>query len=300
MKKRFRNFSAKYYAKFLMLSGAVGRAKSKALRGDYILSIYFHNPSKKEFKFVITWLRKEGFHFISVAELIDIMDGTRSFPKGAVLLTVDDGWASNVENIVSVADNEGVPVTIFITTGAVESGNYWFNYAKKANRMGLGYPGSEALKQISHQKKLAVLKKIKESVELSREAMTVSDVQKIAASPYITIGGHTVNHPILPNCSDQEARFETIHCKTVIEEWLGEKVETFAYPNGSFGEREIEFCQEANYKIAFANNPGFITQRNLKDKYKIPRVGFLEGASNAENICRMMGVWHAYSTKLFT
>ena len=118
-------------------------------------------------------------------------------------------------------------------------------------------------------------------------------------SPFITIGGHTVNHPILPNCKDQEARFEIVHCKEVIEGWLGAEIDAFAYPNGSFGEREVEFCRDAGYKIAFANNPGFITQQNLKDKYRIPRVGFLEGASNAENICRMMGVWNRYTYKIF-
>ena len=112
MKRRFRNFSAKWYSKLLILSGAVARAKSKALKGEYILSIYFHNPSQKEFKFVVTWLREEGFHFLSVADLINIIEGTLTFPKGAVLLTVDDGWASNVENMVSIADQLEVPLTI--------------------------------------------------------------------------------------------------------------------------------------------------------------------------------------------
>src|SRR5690606_23592511 len=125
--------------------------------------------------------------------------------------------------------------------------------------------------------KLTIIKKIKEKVELPRETMTVSEVQKIAASPFVTIGGHTVNHPILPNCSDNEAEFEIAYGREVIEGWLGEEVQAFAYPNGSFGERELKTCEKAGYKMAFANNPGFITRDNLKDRYRIPRTGFLEG-----------------------
>lgn len=299
MRRKSRNLLSHYYSKMLILSGAVQRAKAKALRGDHILSLYFHNPSKKEFEFVVEWLKKEAFHFISVNDLDKIIEGEAPFPKGAVLITVDDGWASNIDNMVAVANREKIPITIFLTTAAVETGNYWFSYAKQATRMGLGYPSSRNLKKWPNNDKADIIRQIREKIELPREAMTIDDVKKIASSPYITIGAHTVNHPVLPNCTDEEASYEVKQSKEIIESWIGKKVETFAYPNGDFGEREANICKEAGYKLVFANNPGFITQENLHERYKIPRIAFLEGASNEENICRIVGAWHPYSKRIF-
>src|SRR5690554_5813354 len=121
MKRKFRNLLSHFYANFLIWTGTANRAKKRALRGDYILSIYFHNPSKREFEFVVDWLKKEGFYFISIEDLKRIIEEDVPFPRGAVLITVDDGWASNFENILPIADKEEVPITIFVATEAIES-----------------------------------------------------------------------------------------------------------------------------------------------------------------------------------
>ena len=36
----------------------------------------------------------------------------------------------------------------------------------------------------------------------------------------------------------------------------------------------------------------------MKDHFTLPRFGFLEGASLAENICRMTGIWQPLMLKL--
>ena len=76
-----------------------------------------------------------------------IVSGTIPFPKGSVFITVDDGWASNLENMVCIAQQEEVPITIFVSTEAIETGNYWFNYANKATKLALGFPSKELNKK---------------------------------------------------------------------------------------------------------------------------------------------------------
>ncbi len=56
------------------------------------------------------------------------------FPKGAVCLTVDDGWQSNVHNVVEVANRHEVPVTIFVSTTSAEEGTYWWSYVQQARQ----------------------------------------------------------------------------------------------------------------------------------------------------------------------
>ena len=109
-----RNLGSWFMANLLILGGYIRRAKERAMRGDYILSVYFHKPSKKEFEQCIRWLKKNNFAFLSTHDLADIIDGHLPFPKGGVLLTVDDGWQTNEENMFEVAERYGVPLTVFI------------------------------------------------------------------------------------------------------------------------------------------------------------------------------------------
>src|SRR5690606_26052437 len=121
-------------------------------------SIYFHNPSKKEFESIINWLIKKGFHFISLSELKKIIAKDAPFPKGAVLITVDDGWVPNESNVVEVANKYGIPVTIFVATEPIENGGgYWWSYGNEAIRKGLIGQSINDLKRMSNQDRLAVI-----------------------------------------------------------------------------------------------------------------------------------------------
>ncbi|MBR9776081.1 MAG: polysaccharide deacetylase family protein [Cytophagales bacterium] len=299
MKFKFRNVLAYFVAQFFILIGLVNRAKKKALKGDFILSIYFHNPSKKEFEFIIKWFNRNGFKFIGVDDLKKIINGSMSFPKGAVLLTADDGWASNYENVAEVAINNKIPITIFIPTEAIETGNYWFSYAKKAKKLGLGYLSSKMLKNVPNAERMAVITEIKKQIKMPREAMTVSQIQSIAASPWINIGGHSHTHPILPKCSDEELELEISINRRNIFTWINYQIDTFAYPNGDYGVREINALEKENFEIGFSNKPEYLSAQSLNSKFELPRIGILEGASKAENICRMVGVWHKNTLKVF-
>ncbi len=75
MNLSIRNFVAYIVAQSFIFMGLVNRAKKKALNGDHILSIYFHHPTKGEFEFVIQWLTKNGFSFINIDDLKNIING---------------------------------------------------------------------------------------------------------------------------------------------------------------------------------------------------------------------------------
>ena len=61
--------------------------------------------------------------------------------------------------------------------------------------------------------------------------MTQNQVAELAASD-ITVGAHTVNHPILACLSDSDADSEIRTSKQALEEITGSPVTLFAYPNG--------------------------------------------------------------------
>lgn len=90
----------------------------------------------------------------------------------------------------------------------------------------------------------------------------------------ISIGGHTVTHPVLTKLKDSELEYELRESKIVLEEKLNTEIYSMSYPNGNadaFNKKVIEAVKNENYKIAFtyisANNP-----LPISDRYCIKRL----------------------------
>jgi peptidoglycan/xylan/chitin deacetylase (PgdA/CDA1 family) len=224
--------------------------------------------------------------------LHDISLGNMPFPKGAAVLTVDDGWKTNKTNIVELAQQQNIPIAIFVTTEPVLTGNgYWWSYVKLANKAGYLNINPEQVKLMENKSRVELLTKLKDRFCVGREAMTVDEIQEVEKNSKVVIGSHTVTHPILPRCTDEEVYLEISHSKEQLEEMLQHEINGFAYPNGDFSEREINMVKTAGYRLAFTTKPNYLTADNIKEKYKLPRFEVLKDVSFAENICRMSGVW---------
>lgn len=299
MKKIFRYITATVFANFLIAIGLVKNIKDRAKRGDFILSIYFHCPCKALFEFCIKWLKKNNFVFLSQQDVLTISQKKMPFPKGGVIITVDDGWKTNEENIVAVANKYKIPVTIFVSTDPVEKGNFWWRYISVAKEKKLIKFSVEELKKVSNQERLNVLQQIPNSLQLPREALTVDQVKQISLSNFVTIGSHTVSHPVLIHCNENELHSELEISKKKIEEWLNKDVYCFAYPNGDFGIREKEYLKKTNYSLAYTTQPEYLTANSLENLYELPRFAIFENISKAEAVCRMLGIWQNSIKKLF-
>lgn len=292
MTPSLRNTIGKTFANALISSGAVKRACHKIQQGDYIISLCFHAPSKEFFESCIVWLSKNGFQFISVKQLEKIINEEMPFPKGAVVITIDDGWQSNLDNIVPVADKYKVPVEIFVSTEMVEKGiGFWWSYILKAQKMGLAKKPIEFFKNIDNEERLKILEATKSQITIEREALTIDQVEEICKNPFVGIGSHSVSHPILPRCTNQDSMQEISQSKQLLEKWTNKDIKYFAYPNGDYSNREISFLKRFGYALAFSTEQKYLTKERLKEKYKLPRFMMVEGATFEENICRIVGVW---------
>jgi peptidoglycan/xylan/chitin deacetylase (PgdA/CDA1 family) len=88
----------------------------------------------------------------------------------------------------------------------------------------------------------------------------------------MSIGAHTLSHPVLSLSSEEEARREIQESKIELEHALGRSVWAFAYPFGNpstMGEREVRLAQEAGFACAFLNVEHWGTARS--DPFALPR-----------------------------
>lgn len=294
MNKKIRHINASAVAFFLIMTGFTKRVKRKAKRGDFILSIYFHSPSKPLFEFCIKWLKKNGFRFLSQQDILAISQKKMPFPNAGVVITIDDGWKTNEKNIVGVANKYEVPVTIFISTDPIENGNFWWPSIHAALKLKLTDRSVQDLKQVPNKEREEIFQKIQEVVQLPREALTINQVKEIVQSKFITIGSHTISHPVLINCKDEKSYIELKLSKEKIEGWINSSVNYFAYPNGDYSKREIQYLKDIGYALAYTTEPAYLTGQKLKHVYELPRFCIFENISKAEAICRILGIWQRF------
>ncbi len=283
----------------LIACGSARLAKKRIFNSGGIVCIYFHNPSKNLFEKCITWLVKNGFTILNADELINIYQNHSAPPAGAVWISFDDGWKSNITEALPVLTEKKIPATFFISTGPLErEGVFWWSFAEKhKEHLPQKFRDDfELLWKVPEKERSETIGQLIAKVKPdTREAMTIDDVKYISQFDYITVGSHTVNHVITVNCTDSELEHELLESKSKIEEWSGKKVNIFSYPNGDYGEREPGILKKLGYDAAVIVDNRIAYSGD--DIYKIPRFSTGDGYF-AEELCHMLGVWQSVMKKV--
>ncbi len=304
LKRKLRDVAANILGFFLVKLGYVNRAVKHAEAGEQVTGIYFHNPSAKLFSSIVSWFMNNGFRIITAAELEEFLTGKLKLPGRAVWISLDDGWADNMQNVFPYAVKNKIPLTFYVATEAVEeSGYYWWSLADKYRHM-LDEPFrgeinklwevTEAERKEALSSLKARLAKDKTGLVMEREAMTIPDVKKLAEYDFITIGSHTVNHVITPNCTAAELEYELAESARKLEMWTGRKITHFCYPNGDISGGEKDLLKKTGYRYAAAAESGFISRKT--DPFMINRFGLGEGYFY-EELCHAFGVWQKFVKK---
>ena len=278
----------------LVLSGAARRASRTAFDGGGVTGIFFHNPGKRLFRKYVRWLKRNGYVFISSQELIQIMKHRSRPPGGAVWISFDDGWRGNLGNVVPTLLQYEIPATFFVSTSPVEnSGVFWWTYARKyeCELPDVTRNRAERLWCIGERERREIVEELERrfSQDMKREALTVEEIRHMSALPMVTIGSHTVHHPIMPNCTEEELEFQIRRSKELLEEWTGKEVNCFAYPNGDFSGKEIPFLKKNGYELAATTRSRLISSDD--DRYLLPRLCGIDGGFFCRSLCGTLGVW---------
>jgi peptidoglycan/xylan/chitin deacetylase (PgdA/CDA1 family) len=89
----------------------------------------------------------------------------------------------------------------------------------------------------------------------------------------VTIGSHTVDHPILPMVDASTALHEIEQSRRQLEAHLDRPVDLFCYPNGAHSAETIEMVRRT-YSAAVGTQPGLVSDAN--SIHHLPRVGAAE------------------------
>lgn len=247
-----------------------------------VLSLYFHDPLPDSFEMVILWCKKKGYAFVHIDEITDYVKGKPQEHKKMVHFSFDDGWLTN-KALIPIIEKHNVPITIFVPVEPLESGNFWWNYAFAKHK---SLAKVEEFKTYDEAKFNGEVKKIKEEITLDRESVTFDELKEMSKHPLINIQSHTYNHPILTNVNDKQLDFELSESKVFLGKLLNKDIDTFSYPNGSFGKREEEAVSKY-YKCGYTTEEKFVQPGG--NIFRIPRTCLVDNYWS--NLSRIVGAW---------
>lgn len=218
-----------------------------------------HNPitvAPEAFARQQEYLRK-NYCVISLADLLDSVEGGRLLPSRAVLLTFDDGYLDNLEAAHGILKAAGHRALLFIPTGFVGD--------------------TRPFHHDSH---------------LPFANPTLDWDQIRGMQDVFDIGSHGVSHRIMTKIPREEAKQEIRDSKTILERELGHEVAAFSYPNGSIADYDDDLEKtviDAGYRVCFTTIPrtnmaGFdrfqVSRYNVEDYGMTYFAGLLDGSSD--------------------
>jgi len=104
------------------------------------------------------------------------------------------------------------------------------------------------------------------------QLLCAPDLRRLADAG-MTIGAHTMSHPVLTEQLPELARAEIADCRPLLGKCSGQPVWALAYPFGdpaSVGNREYQFAESAEYQCAFLNVGGSVGE--AFSRFALPRI----------------------------
>jgi len=106
---------------------------------------------------------------------------------------------------------------------------------------------------------------------LDHENFMTTEQLKTMVAAGMSIGCHTRSHPPLPGVSSERAWDEIAGAKAILEQ-AGFKIDTFAYPYGSYDERIVDMVENAGFRSARTVDAG--TRATVEELGTLPGMTF--------------------------
>ncbi|MEI7503879.1 MAG: polysaccharide deacetylase family protein [Paludibacter sp.] len=189
------------------------------------------------FEWQVKHLVKNGFTFITFE---DIAKKNYDINKRNVMLTFDDGCESLYYNAFPILKKYGIKAVIYVV-------------AKSIGDRNVVWPLNENLDPISILTKEQILEMTSYGIE---------------------IGSHLCHHVHLPQLSLSEIKNELFESKQILENELGKKIYSVAYPFGSYNNEVLEIALLSGYLYGVTTKAGNNLTTNNLELYRISVKGY--------------------------
>ncbi len=177
--------------------------------------------SASAFEEQMRYLKREGYHVITLRQFIEFASLKQQLPRKTVVLTFDDGWKSFKEYAYPILKELGYPATLFIYTDFIGA------------RIAMSWPELKELAQ--------------EGFDIQAHSKTHDDMRKKANES--------------EEDYNRRMQAELVQPLAIFQQRIGQPVRILAYPYGSHDEGVVKRVREAGYLAALdvrrQGNPSF-------------------------------------------
>lgn len=210
---------------------------------------------------------------VGLKDVARALEGEMSLPPRALLVTFDDGWADNVEFAAPLLRAAGVPAVFFLATGAIKSGEAFWQEQFFAAAVAAGSE-SEAWRALEPDKcgekeflprvlgvisALArsgaddgprALRQLLTAVDcLMPQMMTPDDVTRLAEDPLFDFGTHGISHTPFVDMDDPVA--ELVGSWEDLTRWCAPEVQSLSFPHGRYTQTILDQAKSSGYELIF-------------------------------------------------
>lgn len=237
---------------------------------------------------------KQNYNIISLPELQDLVKNKCIPKEKTVIITIDDGYKDNYLYAYPIFKKHNVPATIFLSAGNIEHNEpFWCDEISAlihlTSKKELKLKGFQNYNLIHSQEKYFCISNLIEKIkryslderikainnlidatdidipdELNHLVLSWNDIKKMNDN-VINFGAHTVTHTILTNLKSEDAMCEISGSKEIIEDHLGNNIDTFSYPNGTYDDFNCSVAslvQKAGFTCAVTTIPSLVTSKS--------------------------------------
>ena len=261
----------------------------------------------------LTLLAKH-YQVISIDEGINCLIHGDPWPERAVCITFDDGYADNYLVAYPMLRRHGLTATFFVVSDVVlERRAFWVGWLQRAiarssptraaAALAISIPSSSnyeghcqaladclslRINVMSNAERDAYLKEIARALAIpppdaapSDFMMTLAQLRELYAGG-MSIGSHSMTHPLLTSLTPQEMEREMRDSKRQLEATLQIELRHFAHPNGlgpcNFSALTARTARELGYDSASTSERGvvrsgddpFMLRRHSLDDQMVP------------------------------
>ncbi|WP_431677320.1 polysaccharide deacetylase family protein [Kitasatospora sp. KL5] len=211
-------------------------------------------------------LLQRRFVPVSLEQVEAAVHGGRPLPPRSVLVTFDDGDHSVHSRGLPMLAARGIPAVCFVIPGLVGTDTpFWWEevehlvrHGARTDRLPPAAPEATAhtLKLLPEGERRLALAELRATAAVPaprRRQLSGGELRELEAAG-VVIGNHTLTHPCLDRCDDEQVRTEVLEAHRQLTDLLGRPPAAFAYPNGNTDERVHRILQQAGYRTGFLYN----------------------------------------------
>ena len=229
------------------------------------------------------------FRLVPLAEIVTGQGPRPAGRRRRAAIIFDDGLRSNVVGAYPILRALGIPATFFVCPGLIEERRWiWTHEARRRLQFAgrhlrgelaaeLTAPGGveafvQWMKGLNLQARKRAEARVREATasfvptDLDREAFELADWHELRSldPSIVTIGSHSMTHPILPRMSVLEIETELRDSRCMLEARLDRSAEFFSCPNNDVDSRTLAALRQ-HYRAAVVHDFG-----TLLDPHRLP------------------------------